>query len=93
MHQVFLNAFDEELTSVTLEDPTRILDVGTGTGEWAIGMAEKFPECEVIGLDISAIQPTAVPYNVFFEIDDCTVCFHPLFQTLLAIATSQSIIF
>lgn len=74
VHQVFLNVFNFELTSVPLEDPKHILDIGTGTGEWAIGMAELFPSCEVVGVDISAIQPTAVPHNVFFEVDDCEVC-------------------
>lgn len=73
VHQVFLNVFNFELTSVALENPKHILDIGTGTGEWAIGMAELFPDCEVVGVDISAIQPTAVPHNVFFEIDDCEV--------------------
>lgn len=76
VHQVYLNVFDLELTTVPLEDPKYILDIGTGTGEWAIGMAEMFPDCEVVGVDTSAIQPTAVPHNVFFEIDDCEVCTH-----------------
>ncbi|CAK7221511.1 hypothetical protein SCUCBS95973_004524 [Sporothrix curviconia] len=73
MHQVFLNVFNFELTSVPLEDPKYILDIGTGTGEWAIGIAELYPYCEVVGVDISAIQPTAVPHNVFFEVDDCEI--------------------
>ena len=77
MHQVFLQAFNFELTSVHLDEPKIILDIGTGTGEWAIGMGEEFPNCEVVGVDISAIQPSAVPHNVFFEIDDCEVSFPP----------------
>ncbi|OAA64178.1 methyltransferase type 12 [Niveomyces insectorum RCEF 264] len=71
VHQVFLHLFNFELTSVPLDNPRYILDCGAGTGEWAIGMAEAFPSCEVVGVDISAIQPTAVPHNVFFEVDDC----------------------
>ncbi len=50
--------------------PQRVLDVGTGTGEWAIAMAEKYPDADVTGIDLSAIQPDAVPHNVYFEIDD-----------------------
>lgn len=71
-HQVFLHILDGELTLVPLgESPTHVLDVGTGTGEWAIRMAEMYPECEVVGTDISAIAETeSVPVNVFFEIED-----------------------
>ncbi len=37
--------------------PFRILDVGTGTGIWCIQMAEQYPTAEIIGIDISPIQP------------------------------------
>ncbi|CAI0649920.1 unnamed protein product [Colletotrichum noveboracense] len=35
----------------------RILDIGTGIGIWAIEMADVFPNAEIIGNDLSAIQP------------------------------------
>jgi SAM-dependent methyltransferase len=35
-------------------------------------MADEFPGAEVIGTDISPIQPSWVPPNVKFEIEDCT---------------------
>ena len=69
-HQVFLHMLDGEPTTVPLTDPKLILDIGTGTGDWAIQVGEKFPKCEVIGTDISAMQSTCPPYNVFFEIED-----------------------
>jgi len=70
-HQVFLNVLNGEHTLVQLDHPTHILDVGTGTGEWAIRMAEQYPACEVIGTDIAAIAETnRVPMNAFFEIED-----------------------
>ncbi|KAF8468197.1 S-adenosyl-L-methionine-dependent methyltransferase [Kalaharituber pfeilii] len=53
-----------------LENPRKMLDLGTGTGIWAIDMADKFPNAEVIGNDLSPIQPTWVPPNCRFEIDD-----------------------
>ncbi|KAF4833798.1 Secondary metabolism regulator laeA [Colletotrichum tropicale] len=48
----------------------RILDIGTGTGIWAIEVAEFFPDAEIIGNDLSATQETWVPPNVKFEVDD-----------------------
>ena len=71
IHQVYLKVFDLELTTVPLENPRYILDIGTGIGEWAIGMAEKYPQCEVFGTDIAPIQPThQVPFNIEFHIEN-----------------------
>lgn len=70
IHQVYLKLFHSELTTVPLENPRYILDIGTGIGEWAIGMAEKYPQCEVFGTDIAPIQPTSqVPSNVEFQVE------------------------
>ena len=51
-------------------DPHRILDFGTGTGIWAIDVADEFPSALVIGTDLSPIQPTTVPPNCRFYVDD-----------------------
>ncbi|KAF4999055.1 hypothetical protein FDECE_11614 [Fusarium decemcellulare] len=50
----------------------KVLDVGTGTGIWAIDFADEYPNAEVIGTDLSPIQPTWVPPNVKFELEDAT---------------------
>ncbi|KAF4342091.1 methyltransferase [Fusarium beomiforme] len=52
------------------KDAKRVLDMGTGTGSWAIDYADANPQAEVIGVDLSPIQPALVPPNVSFEIDD-----------------------
>ncbi|KAJ5755034.1 hypothetical protein N7533_004577 [Penicillium manginii] len=43
---------------------------GTGTGEWALEMAEDLPTTDIIGTDLSPIQPTWAPPNCRFFIDD-----------------------
>ncbi|KAI9806072.1 MAG: hypothetical protein M1833_004479 [Piccolia ochrophora] len=52
------------------DNPQRILDIGTGTGIWCIEMGDKYPSAEILGNDLSAVQPTLVPPNVRFELDD-----------------------
>lgn len=48
----------------------RVLDLGTGTGIWCIDFADEHPESDVKGIDISPIQPSFVPPNCRFEVDD-----------------------
>ncbi|KAI6477839.1 hypothetical protein MCOR17_000330 [Pyricularia oryzae] len=48
----------------------RVLDAGCGTGCWALDFADEHPESEVIGVDLSPIQPSFVPPNVTFYVDD-----------------------
>lgn len=35
----------------------------TGTGNWAIDFADAYPMCDVLGTDLSPIQPQYVPVN------------------------------
>lgn len=46
------------------------LDIGTGTGIWAIEFGDEFPSADVLGIDLSPIQPDWVPANVHFVVDD-----------------------
>ncbi|EWY87185.1 hypothetical protein FOYG_11417 [Fusarium oxysporum NRRL 32931] len=71
LHAMMLEATDGRLFYAPVrENPQRIADLGTGTGIWAIEIGEKYPSAEVLGLDLSPIQPTWVPPNVKFYVDD-----------------------
>lgn len=50
----------------------RILDLGCGTGGWAIDMATKFPHAVVTGVDVAPtpLDMDTLPPNLSFEIDD-----------------------
>ncbi|KAK0375995.1 UMTA protein [Colletotrichum limetticola] len=61
---------DDKLFLAPIGDSLQVLDVGTGTGIWAIDFADMYPSTEVIGVDISPIQPDWVPPNCKFQIDD-----------------------
>ncbi|KEZ41786.1 hypothetical protein SAPIO_CDS6767 [Scedosporium apiospermum] len=50
----------------------KALDIGTGGGLWAVDFADDNPNVEVIGTDISPVQPQWVPPNLRFEIEDFT---------------------
>lgn len=52
------------------EESHRILDLGTGTGIWAIEVADKCSAAQVTGVDISPTMPLVVPPNVHFEVAD-----------------------
>ena len=45
---------------------------GTGTGIWAMDFADDHPSASVVATDLSPIQPTMVPPNLEFQIDDFT---------------------
>ncbi len=70
---MFSLLFDGKLFQAPISSsPQKVLDVGTGTGLWAIDFADQFPSAIVTGTDLSPIQPTWIPPNCRFEIEDCT---------------------
>ncbi|EED18256.1 conserved hypothetical protein [Talaromyces stipitatus ATCC 10500] len=75
VHQAFLILLDGELTKAPLppEGPGRVLDVGTGPGDWAVEMGQRYPNTEIIATDISVFDggPAIISLpNVHFQLDD-----------------------
>jgi methylase of polypeptide subunit release factors len=52
-HEIVLQLLGGALHKAPIShNPQHILDVGTGTGIWAIDMADKYPSAEVLGVDL-----------------------------------------
>ncbi|KAK2050119.1 S-adenosyl-L-methionine-dependent methyltransferase [Colletotrichum somersetense] len=73
-HNLFLLTFDDKLGLAPPNYPNskvkHVLDIGTGTGLWAIEFGEYHTHSEVVGMDLSMPMSAFVPRNVIFEIND-----------------------
>lgn len=49
-------------------NPRKILEIGSGNGQWAMEVAYQFPNAEVIGIDISPVKSEHQPPNCKFQI-------------------------
>jgi len=69
-HHLFLRILDDQLYLAPIESPQRIVDLGTGTGKWAEGMADRFESATVLGIDLSPQHDEYVQPNLSFEVDN-----------------------
>lgn len=69
-HHLFLRILDDKLYLAPIESPQRIVDLGTGTGQWAEGMADRFENATVLGIDLSPQHDEYVQPNLTFEVDN-----------------------
>lgn len=69
-HAMFRMLLGGRLYLSPIDDPRQILDLGTGTGIWAMEIADQYTTAQVIGVDLSPIQPQWSPPNCKFEVFD-----------------------
>ncbi|KUI54300.1 hypothetical protein VP1G_01784 [Cytospora mali] len=69
-HKLWLVYLDGALCRAPIMSPKNVLDVATGTGIWAIQFARQNPESNVIGTDLSLIQPPNTTDNCSFVKED-----------------------
>ncbi|KAG8892544.1 hypothetical protein FRC00_011894, partial [Tulasnella sp. 408] len=51
----------------------RVLDIGTGTGTWAVDVAIQYPNAEVVGLDLAPVKlGSTPPTNCTFLVGDAS---------------------
>ncbi|KAH8674379.1 S-adenosyl-L-methionine-dependent methyltransferase [Tricladium varicosporioides] len=72
-HGLFWLTLNETLHLAPLSITRRVLDMGTGTGSWAMDFADKHFAVEVYGVDLSPIQPEWISPNCIFQIDDLSL--------------------
>ncbi|KAH2924584.1 hypothetical protein KXW15_003953 [Aspergillus fumigatus] len=70
-HRVFVRIFDSRLIFPPIPRLRRVIDCGYGAGSWAVDVATQYPDCRVIGLDISPHKnPDDMPENLSLQVDD-----------------------
>ncbi|KAF1815269.1 S-adenosyl-L-methionine-dependent methyltransferase [Eremomyces bilateralis CBS 781.70] len=69
-HAMFVKTIDGKLQLAPIGEVHNVLDIGTGTGIWAVDFADQHPSAQVTGTDLSPIQPQFVPLNLTFLVDD-----------------------
>ncbi|KAK7219781.1 hypothetical protein V2G26_007784 [Clonostachys chloroleuca] len=69
-HTIFCQLENGKLFRAPIDEPHKVLDIGSGSGEWALNLLEKYPNTEVVMMDINPPQRHMVPSRYKTYIDD-----------------------
>ncbi|KAH6687974.1 UMTA methyltransferase [Plectosphaerella plurivora] len=76
LHNVLMLALNNRLLPSELTRPRKILELGVGTGDWAVEVAKTYPACEVVAVDICPhMWPEEVPDNLILQVDNINESF------------------
>ena len=70
-HHLCLRLLEDRLYLAPLDRPKNVLDLGTGTGLWAMDFADQHEDtAHVRGIDLSPVTRKEYQNNVEFQVDD-----------------------
>ena len=73
MHYLYRCLLGRNIVVPIASKPRHILDVGTGSGRWAIEVADQYEDTNVFGIDLSPTSPSyEIPENCEFIVADLT---------------------
>lgn len=70
MHTIMEMIIDGKLALAPIKSPKHVLDIGSGTGIWAMEFAEQNPNSYVIGTDLALIQRAPPTANCVFILEN-----------------------
>ncbi|KAF2145231.1 uncharacterized protein K452DRAFT_316320 [Aplosporella prunicola CBS 121167] len=81
-HQILRYLFDDRLFFPPLQNPLKVLDCGYGRGNWALEMAQTYPNSEVTAIDLypAAELPDDQPDNLECEAWDLNQTLTPTYK-------------
>ncbi|KAJ6588718.1 S-adenosyl-L-methionine-dependent methyltransferase, partial [Mycena capillaripes] len=73
VHFAIREYLNGKISFAPIMSPTRILELGCGSGAWAIDAANDFPNAEIVAADLfPTLQDISLPENINFQLVDVT---------------------
>ncbi|KAH6658901.1 S-adenosyl-L-methionine-dependent methyltransferase [Truncatella angustata] len=69
-HEIMCAVHGGRLHLAPILRPRKVLDIGTGTGKWAVEFAKVNPNTSVLGIDLNPVTTTELPLNCHLLVAD-----------------------